>query len=147
MPEREEYVQSELFTQDAGSGQYRPHARRESFFTRIRGYEKVLLVIMGLVLLSIVSFSLGVERGRNIALYGNRNAEPLTYTIQVAAFKNRALALRHAQALEKRGISPLIFAKGSYIILCVGKFSNRNSAQPLLEQLQKTYAGCRIRRL
>ncbi len=147
MAQKEDYTQNELFTQDSGSGQYKPRARVEPFFTRIRGYEKALLIIMGLVLLSIVSFSLGVEKGRRAALYRTRNAEPLTYTIQVAAFKNRALALRHAQALESKGLSPLIFAKGNYIILCVGKFSNQESAQPLLNQLQKTYAGCRIRRL
>jgi cell division protein FtsN len=102
---------------------------------------------MGLVLLSIISFSLGVEKGKQVALISNKNIDPASYTIQVGAFKNRALALRQAQVLARKGLAPLAFAKGSYIILCVGKFSNQESAQPLLTQLQRTYAGCRIRRL
>ena len=147
MAEKQDYSQSELFTRELDSGQYKPRIRSNPFFTRIRGYEKALLLIMGLVLLSIISFSLGVEKGRRSALISNKSIEPVSYTIQVGAFKNRDLALRQAQVLAKKGLSPLAFAKGSYIILCVGKFSNQESAQPLLNQLQRTYAGCRIRRL
>jgi hypothetical protein len=147
MPEKQDYSQSELFTQDLDSGGYKPQARRSPFFTRIRGYEKILLLIMGLVLLSIISFSLGVERGRHNVLAANKSVQPASYTIQVGAFKNRGQALRQAQVLARKGLAPLAFAKGSYIILCVGKFPNQESAQPLLNQLQRTYAGCRIRRL
>ncbi len=147
MTEKQDYSQSELFTQELDSGQYKPRIPSNPFFMRIRGYEKVMLLIMGLVLLSIISFSLGVEKGKRIAFVSNRNLEPAGYTIQVAAFKNRSLALRQAQLLAKKGLAPLAFAKENYIILCVGKFSNRESAQPLLTQLQRTYAGCRIRRL
>ncbi|MDD3344984.1 MAG: SPOR domain-containing protein [Candidatus Omnitrophica bacterium] len=147
MAEKEDYLQSELFSQDTGARQYRPRsAGAGSLFTRIRGHEKVLLSAMALVLLSILSFSLGVERGKRLASTRAVQEQP-GYTIQVAAFRNKGLALRHARALDKSGISPLIFAKGDYIILCVGKFSNQESAQPLLNQLQKTYASCRIRRL
>lgn len=147
MTEKQDYSQSELFTQSLDSGQYKPRIAANPFFMRIRGYEKVMLLIMGLVLLSIISFSLGVEKGRRVALVSNSNIEPTSYTIQVAAFKNRNLALRQAQLLARKGLAPLAFAKGNYIILCVGKFSNQESAQPLLTQLQRTYTGCRIRRL
>ena len=147
MAEKQDYSQSELFTQELNSGQYKPKSSVIPFFTRIRGYEKVLLLIMGLVLLSIISFSLGVEKGRRIGLISNKNIDSDNYTIQIASFKDRELALRQAQFLARKGFSPLVFARGSYIILCVGKFSNQESAQPLLSQLQRTYAGCRIRRL
>jgi len=147
MAEKQDYSQSELFTQELNSGQYKPKSSVIPFFTRIRGYEKVLLLIMGLVLLSIISFSLGVEKGRRIGLISNKNIDSDNYTIQIASFKDRELALRQAQFLARKGFSPLVFARGSYIILCVGKFSNQESAQPLLIQLQRTYAGCRIRRL
>jgi hypothetical protein len=147
MAEKQDYSQSELFTRELDSGQYKPRRSANPFFTRIRGYEKALLLIMGLVLISIISFSLGVEKGKRITLISNKNIEPASFTIQVGAFKNRALALRQAQILARKGLAPLAFAKGSYIILCVGKFSNQESAQPLLTQLQRTYAGCRIRRL
>jgi len=147
MAEKQDYSQSEFFTQELDSSQYKPKSSISPFFTRIRGYEKVLLLIMGLVLLSIISFSLGVEKGRRVALISNKNIELENYTIQIAVFKSRDLALRQAQFLERKGLSPLVFARGNYIILCVGKFSNQESAQPLLTQLQRTYAGCRIRRL
>ncbi|MDD5408953.1 MAG: SPOR domain-containing protein [Candidatus Omnitrophica bacterium] len=147
MADKQDYSQNELFTQSLDSGQYKPRVPANHFFTRIRGYEKILLLIMGLVLLSIISFSLGVEKGRRVVLTSGNNTDPASYTIQVAAFKNRNLALRQAQMLAKAGLSPLVFAKGNYVILCVGKFSNQESAQPLLIQLQRTYAGCRIRRL
>jgi len=147
MTEKQDYSQSELFTQELDNGQFKPRILSNPFFMRIRGYEKVMLLIMGLFLLSIISFSLGVEKGKRIAFISNSNLEPASYTIQVATFKNKGLALRQAQLLAKNGLVPLVFAKGNSIILCVGKFSNRESAQPLLTQLQKTYAGCRIRRL
>ena len=147
MPEKQDYSQSELFTKELDSGQYKPRIPSNPFFSRIRGYEKALLLIMGLVLLSIVSFSLGVEKGRRSVLVSNKGIQQVSYTIQIGAFKNRNLALRQAQILARKGLAPLAFVKGSYIILCVGKFSNQESAQPLLSQLQRTYAGCRIRRL
>lgn len=106
-----------------------------------------MLLIMGLVLASILSFSWGVEKGKRVAQIKNDIIEQSGYTIQVATFKSKQLALREVQLLLKEGLTPLVFAKGGYIILCVGKFSNQESAQPLLIQMQRTYAGCRIRRL
>ena len=147
MVEKQEYSQPELFTPTNISGQIKPQFAKDAFFMRIRGYEKVMLLIMGLVLVSIVSFSLGVQKGKCLVLTSSTQNVLASYTIQVAAFKNKQLAVREVQSLLKRGLTPLAFAKGNYIILCVGKFSNQESAQPLLTQLQKTYAGCRIRRL
>ncbi|MFA6357247.1 MAG: SPOR domain-containing protein [Candidatus Omnitrophota bacterium] len=147
MAQKQDYTQPELFTQTEDDQQYKPQVQRSPFFLRIRNYEKVLLLIMGMVLLGIISFSLGVEKGKYAEKIQSSATVQDVYTIQLAAFKNRALALREAQILLKNGFSPVVFTKGSYIILCVGKFSNQESAQPLLTQLQRTYANCRIRRL
>ena len=147
MVEKQDYAQSELFSPPEDGGQYKPRSSRNSFFLRIRGYEKAMLLIMGLVLTSIISFSLGVEKGKRVDLVKNSSIEQQAFTIQVATFKNRRLALEEIQLLLKEGLTPLAFAKGDYIVLCVGKFSNQESAQPLLIQLQRTYASCRIRRL
>ncbi len=147
MVDRQDYSQSELFSSGDQGGQYKPRSHKNPFSLRIRGYEKVMLLIMGLVLTSIISFSLGVERGKRVAWVKNNATDQAGYTIQVATFKNKQLALREAQLLLKEGLPPLVFAKKDYIVLCVGKFSNQESAQPLLIQLQRTYAGCRIRRL
>jgi len=147
MAEQQDYSQSELFTQSLDSGHYKPHIPKHHFFLRIRGYEKVTLLIMGLVLVGIISFSMGVENGKRIAFAKNSILDQNSYTIQVASFKNKELALANARLLKNNGLAPMVFTKGNYIILCVGKFSNQESAQPLLIQLQRTYAGCRIRRL
>lgn len=147
MAEKQDYPQPELFTQDSSSRHYKVRTAGDPFFLRIRRYEKVILLIMALVLTSIISFSIGVENGKRVILTENNGAGSESYTVQVAAFKNKGLALRHAQLLTQSGMAPMVFAKGSYIILCVGKFSNQESAQPLLIKLQRTYAGCRIRRL
>jgi hypothetical protein len=147
MVEKQEYSQSELFSSGDDDGRYKPRNHKNPFFWRIRRYEKVMLLIMGLVLTSIVSFSLGVEKGRRIGWVKNNATAQAGYTIQLATFKNKQLALREVQLLLREGLTPMAFAKGGYIVLCVGKFSNQESAQPLLIQLQRTYAGCRIRRL
>jgi len=144
---QKDYTQGELFAQSEDSGLYRPQPWRNPFFLRIRNYEKAMLLVMGIVILSIITFSLGVEKGKRSALAEINSSGQDFYTIQVAAFKNRKLALRQAQVLQKSGYTPLGFAKGNYIILCVGKFANQESAQPLLVELQRTYAKCRIRRL
>ncbi|MDD5097915.1 MAG: SPOR domain-containing protein [Candidatus Omnitrophica bacterium] len=146
MAENQGSLQGELFTHSADDGQYKPQIRRNPFFMRFRGYEKALLLIMGMVLVGIVAFSFGVENGKHLVLTAKKG-ELVNYTIQIAAFKNRELAAREVQLLSRKGLTPLAFAKGNYIILCVGKFSNQESAQPLLTVLQRTYAGCRIRRL
>ncbi|PIQ90961.1 MAG: hypothetical protein COV71_01620 [Candidatus Omnitrophica bacterium CG11_big_fil_rev_8_21_14_0_20_41_12] len=147
MVEKQDYPQLELFTQDSNSQHYKPRPVKDPVFLRIRKYEKVILLIMVLALTSIISFSIGVENGKRVILTENNSGTAESYTVQVAAFKNKGLALRQAQLLTQSGMAPMVFAKGSYIILCVGKFSNQESAQPLLIQLQRTYAGCRIRRL
>jgi len=147
MAEKQDYSQSELFTRSPDNGHYKPYIPKNPFFLRIRGYEKIMLLVMGLVLAGIISFSAGVENGKRIAFAKNSGQEQNGYTIQVASFKNKEFALANARLLKRDGLAPLVFAKGNYIILCVGKFSNPENAQPLLIQLQRAYAGCRIRRL
>jgi SPOR domain len=148
MAEKQDYSQFELFSSDESGGQYKPYVPRNNFFLRIRGYEKVMLLVMGFILTSIIAFSFGVEKSKRQGWARNNfDQQPAAFTIQVATFKNKQLALREVQLLLKEGLTPMAFAKGGNIVLCVGKFSNQESAQPLLIQLQRTYAGCRIRRL
>ncbi len=148
MHEERDSSQLELFSQSDNGQELKPHQPRISFFNRIRGYEKALLVIMAFTLSGILCFSLGVERGRrsNLTVIGSTD-KYAGYTIQLAAFRGKGEALKEMFLLKKQGFSPQAFKKGDYIVLCVGKFSNLESAQPLLEQLQRTYAGCHIRRL
>jgi len=63
--ERPENSQLELFSKTGEPVRFR---RRDSspFLRRFRGYEKRILFLLGIALVSIISFTLGVERGKNL---------------------------------------------------------------------------------
>ena len=69
------------------------------------------------------------------------------YTIQVASFQVRNLAQKEAEILKGRGHATLMLSKSGYIVLCVGRFSDKNTARSLLQELKKRYGDCYIRRL
>jgi len=149
--------QFELFSPlEEGSGVFKPRqGGGGSFFTRIKAHEKAVLVLMALFFTGIIAFSLGVEKGKRLSGFDAGTAIDAKqpggfskgYTIQVAVYLSKELAFKDAMLLKARGFEPQVFIKGNYILLCVGKFHNLESAQPLFSQLQKAYAGCRIRRL
>lgn len=60
-------IQLELFTETKGPGQNNSLVSK-SIFGYIRGYEKIILVIIGVGLISIIAFCLGVEKGKNFEL-------------------------------------------------------------------------------
>jgi cell division septation protein DedD len=69
------------------------------------------------------------------------------YTIQVASFQAKTLAQKEAERLKGRGHAAIMLSKNGYTILCVGKFSDKNTARVLLQELKKSYTDCYIRRL
>jgi hypothetical protein len=59
--------QLELFSE--GQNSYLPTKPRGfSFLTYVRGYEKVILLIITFTITGIISFSLGVEKGKSLAM-------------------------------------------------------------------------------
>ena len=147
MAEKEDYSQSELFSSADNGGQYKPRRRKNPFFLRMRGYEKVMILIMGLVLTGIISFSWGVEKGRRMSGVKNNTPEQAGFTIQVATFKSKTNAQKEAQLLQKKGYQALVFTKNSQMQLCVGQFLTKEEAQPYVMELKKKYEDCFIRRL
>jgi len=70
------------------------------------------------------------------------------FTIQVASFKLRKNALREADRLRGVGHEDaFVIPKGSYSIVCVGKFSQRGEAKAFSNRLQSRYNDCLVRRL
>lgn len=69
------------------------------------------------------------------------------HTIQVASFKQKNRAEREAGDLQEHGYDAFIMPKGSYYIVCVGQFEERQQAQSLLRVLRKKYSDCYIRSL
>ena len=70
------------------------------------------------------------------------------FTIQVASFKLQKNAQREADRLKGAGLNEaFVVAKGSYSIVCVGKFGQRNEAKKFSGKLKKRYNDCLVRRL
>ena len=63
--------QLELFTPGANAGALKLRSEKKAFLARFRVYDKVILMIIGIVVTSIVSFSLGVENGKQISMRRN----------------------------------------------------------------------------
>ncbi|HTZ11346.1 MAG TPA: SPOR domain-containing protein [Candidatus Margulisiibacteriota bacterium] len=181
--EKNNNPQLELFAQ--GKDNITLRNKNRGFLDNILGYEKAIMTIIAVSVLCIISFSLGVEKGKRSALARNntqldlaKTTQPVppklapqkltkpvlpaannvaqqpavmeyirTYTIQLASYKTKSLAQKEAQSLKNNGLTPLVLAKGDYTIVCVGNFSNKEAAQPLLSQLKKRYQSCYIRRL
>lgn len=186
--EKNNYSQLELFSNAQRSASLGGEART-SFLRRIWAYEKTILMVIGFTVTSVIAFSLGVEKGKNlvsvkarfdtaavkkqavpaaIAMKTTVTKKPLPaatikqelfvpevkpkvpqqgYTIQLATFKNREFANKEADDLRKKGLSPLVVSKGAYMVLCVGNFSDKETAKSLLSELGKKYQGCFIRRI
>jgi len=64
--ERESYGQLELFTQAKGSQGQKARAGNP-FLSYLRSYEKVIITAIVFLVSGIISFSLGVERGKKLA--------------------------------------------------------------------------------
>ena len=164
--EKQNNSQFELFLGTGVSARLSGYKADKTFLAYIRYYEKTLLVIIGIVITGIISFSLGVERGKGLSMSSSipigqvqqikareeTVKEPETpekddYIIQLASYKTKTYAKREAELLKKNGLSPLILNKGNYTVLYVGNFPSRKTAQSLLSELKKRYKDCYIRRL
>ena len=173
--EKSDNTQLELFSAGASATQPSPE-RANPFFFRLRSHEKSILIMMALVVTGVISFSLGVEKGKHISMLGSTQrmdvaqvkipqeapakitpaqqpAQPVQevpregYVIQLASYKTRVTAQKEAESLKKRGLSPLVLSKGSYAVLYVAGFPNREKAKLALGELKKRFKDCYVRRL
>lgn len=175
MMEKNPSHQLELFSDSQGNTELPPKGQDKNYFSKyIWGYEKTILIIIAILVTGIVSFSVGVERGRRSTMSQPLQAQdsevrtqvaqaqiitevekepqpaaiPVSgYTVQVASFKTNAYAQKEAALLKKRGYKAITLNKGEHIILCVGNFPEKEEAQALLSELSRYYKDCRIRRL
>jgi len=170
MLKKEGYSQLELFSQSGDSAANKGLSRY--FLSRIWSYEKAILIAIALLITAIISFSLGVEKGKNLAVRrtnlridaASNKAAPASpaqivfttkepeltqqksesYAIQLATFSTKTLAQKEIELLRKKGYAPLVIAKGKYIVLYVGNFSNKETANKVLGEFRKRYSDCRI---
>jgi hypothetical protein len=173
--ENQNSPQLELFTDAKDNQQAKPKVPF-AFLRYISRYEKAALFIIGFIITGIVSFSLGIERGKSTVSLTQPAAaisevevkkdkqlinadmrlvkelnlpqpQPQPYTIQVASYQSKVLAEKEAEALRRKGFSPLVFPKGAYVVVCVGNFANKETARSSLSELKKRYQDCFIRKL
>lgn len=173
--EKRRYSQLELFSTSKGISRVDPKSSN-SFLSHIWGYERMILIIMGFIITGIISFSLGIERGKRLAMLLPDSAggtkqpviqkqkitvespkvreeqpkakEPVSaYTIQVATYQTKTTAQKEIEILKQKGHLPLILSEKGFTVLCVGNFPNKETAKPLLSELKKRYGDCFIRRL
>lgn len=139
----------------------------------IWNHEKIILIIIGFLIVGIVSFSLGVKKGRQLSIAKEdkelkgkpqiiKKEEVKTekevigpslekadanYTILVATYLTRTYAQREAEKLKQKGLQTLVLPKGKYIELCVGKFINKDEAKVILKELKNKFHDCYIKKL
>ena len=170
----EKQTQLELFKFKHSAEEFKRPRYRPNFFDFIRIYEKAISIIIVFFIVSLISFSLGVERGKRFSGIANTKTDKIIaqqpqtpsdeipavsiqaeekkdtsnkYTVQVATFKTKNYAQKEANRLEKKGLQALIISKGKYVCVCVGRFSGKQEAKITLNQLKNTYQDCFIRRL
>ncbi len=68
------------------------------------------------------------------------------FTIQVASFKLEKNAEKEALRLKGKGHNTFVLPKGSYSIVCVGKFAEKIQAQEFSNQLKDRYRDLLVRR-
>lgn len=161
--EKVKYSQLELFSESKDYAEVKTRAAHKLFLGYIRNYEKVILIIIGFTITGIISFSLGIEKGKKLigqtvqvkpviekqALIKEpvRKDSLYNYTIQVASYQSKISAQKEVDRLRKKGHLPLVLSKGKYRVVCVGNFSDKKMATTLVLELKKQYRDCFIRRL
>ncbi len=69
------------------------------------------------------------------------------YTVQVASYKQESYAQKEVGVLQKKGYEAFVVAKGSFSIVCVGQFAQKDEAQKISKKLKSIYKDNLIRSL
>jgi len=142
--EKKNHTQLELFSQIKDYYTDTRSQSSRSFWTFMRDYEKTVLIIIGMVIIGIVSFSLGVERGKrlalikaspafDIALNALPEAKPLNDQV------TKQVQLQTASLPERQNIIELakpIETAGGYTIQ-LASYKTRKFAQKEAQDLKK----------
>ncbi|MDP8293010.1 MAG: SPOR domain-containing protein [Candidatus Orphnella occulta] len=182
-------VQKELF-EEFGSPEKRRYPKNlfenKSNRTITLLYEHIAFIIIGIIVLSIIVFSLGVERGKSVRLKrvslaaenkkdidnivlskADKDAEvavieeekallplpeyeeePLpAYTVQVASYASESFAKGRVDKLISEGYEAFALHKGSYYIMCIGRFRDKEDAVSEMKRLRKQYSDCLLRKI
>lgn len=139
------------------------------FFEKLAVYEKNIILVICFMVIFIIAYALGIEKGKHVSLTENRNSLPQApvssvgitpqpaakttparqdaYTVQVASFKNKLSAEKERNLLEKKGFKVYVIPKSNYLIVCIGSFEDKTKAELSQRQLKRLYEDCLVRKL
>jgi len=137
-------------------------------------YENIVFLAIAFVMSCIISFSLGVEKGRqDIGGVAQQDREGYKkdvsqikpfeskedlgridvkasigkYIIQLAAFKKKESAQKELKRLSGMKYHARIRQSGGYYQLYIGNFEYKKKAQVALKELKDIYSDCYIKKL
>lgn len=132
-------------------------------------YEDLLLTAIAAVMVVVVSFCLGVERGKRVVVAlaaPSPAAAPAVslpapsalvppaattaehrYVVQVASFTARDQADAARARLSQYGVRASLVTKGKYQVLYAGGFSTYAQATAAADHLRAAYHDCFVRKL
>jgi len=76
-----------------------------------------------------------------------KGTQAATYTVQVASIQQRKNISKELTHLKTKGYNGFDLQKGSYTVICVGKFNAAQEAKNMQQKLKNRYPDCMIRRL
>ncbi|MCM8783778.1 MAG: SPOR domain-containing protein [Candidatus Omnitrophica bacterium] len=125
-------------------------------FVNIRlSYEGLIFSLIVFMLVCVVIFSLGVEKGKHSTLIVNdtpglgnevsKNYSSKKYTIQVAAYRDKKMALNLIKELMQNRYRPFVIYADKMYHVCIGKYLNKEIAREELYNLLKKYKTSYIR--
>mgnify|MGYP003395309249 CR=1 FL=1 len=138
-------------------------------------YENLALFVILLIMIVLVVFSLGVERGKRIAIknmrlwataHANKKAEETQlqgrgeefdvkaadlsvkpYTIQIMAVKKIEEAQREAARLNGMGYKAFIIQTCAWYHVCAGRYANAADINNDLPVIKEKYPNCYVRKI
>lgn len=142
------------------------------FYNITFSIEQIIFVVIGLLILFVVSFSLGVEKGKRQAIIKEQKLfqeepvkeevkkpelilEPLpvpapklspSYVIQVASYKDNNEAEDEKRSLEKKGYTAEIAVSGKYSVIYITGFASKKEAQEVVTKIKGKHKDCFIKK-
>ncbi|KPK96578.1 MAG: hypothetical protein AMJ95_13425 [Omnitrophica WOR_2 bacterium SM23_72] len=146
--EKDTAYQLEMFSAQSQSFSRKGDRHDNLFFNFVRSYEKAILVIIGMVAVSIISFGLGVEKGKRVTSVKfsprlDMAKKPALPPVKVAPAEQpkpqvtgKPVALPEGSAEVKEKSAPQFLEQQGYVIQ-LASYQQRNFADREAEELKK----------
>ena len=135
--------------------------------------EKLVFVFIGIIMLAVLFFALGVERGKSLVVKSEPQAAPVQasttqipakaanppisqektvepakgkpYTIVAAAYSRQDFASKEVVGLKASGLDAFVLKSEPYYLACVGSYATKGDAQKALSKARQAHRDAYIR--